>query len=285
MPSPFSFADKRVVVTGAASGMGRAAVTHLLADGAEVHAIDVMPIDLPVAETYRLDLRDPVAIDGVTARIAADLGPLDAVLNCAGLPHSSFAPAEIFQVNFLGMRRLTEGLAPLVRSGGAIGSIASKAGINWPSLRPTIDEVLPLDDDAARTWFASRPELHEEAYGFSKACVIVWTMVQATPYGRRGLRINCVSPGATDTPMMDHFRKRRTEEQLVRATGVIGRMARPEEPALALLFLASDAASYVSGVNLVVDAGALAGFVNGQLAPPDVAQYADADVEGGVGLQ
>jgi NAD(P)-dependent dehydrogenase (short-subunit alcohol dehydrogenase family) len=82
--------------------------------------------------------------------------------------------------------------------------------------------------------------------------------------------------------MMDHFRKGRTVDQLNKATGTIGRMSRPEEQAYPLLFLVSDAASYISGVNIVVDAGALAGFVTGQLTPPDVAAYKKVDESGAI---
>jgi len=277
MTSPFSFAGKTVVITGAFSGMGRAAAEYLVADGATVHALDIRPVDIPgLASFRRLDLGDRAAIDRVAGEVTEALeGPLDILLNCAGLPHSSFPAEQIFQVNYLGSRRLTEALVPVMPRGGAVANIASKSGIDWPSLRPVIEELLPLDDDAATAWFAEHTELHANAYGFSKACVIVYTMTQATPLGSRGLRVNCTAPGATDTPMMEHFRKGRTEEQLTRATGVVGRMSTPAEQALPLLFLASDAASYVSGVNLVVDAGALAGFMFGQLTPPDVKQYQD----------
>lgn len=260
-------------MTGAFSGMGRAAAEYLAGDGAEVHAIDVKPVDLPVAASYEVDLRDPGAIDDVAARIAASLGSFDILLNCAGLPHSSFPANEIFQVNYLALRRLTNALVPSIPRGGCVGNITSKSGLNWPELRTTIEEVLPLDDHAATKWFAGRADLHASAYGFSKACATFWSITQATPLGAKGIRINCISPGATDTPMMEHFRKGRTADQLNKATGVIGRMSRPEEQAYPLLFLASDAASYVSGVNLVVDAGALAGFISGQLTPPDTGTY------------
>ncbi|MEU8803244.1 coniferyl-alcohol dehydrogenase [Spirillospora sp. NPDC048819] len=280
----FGFAGKRVAVTGSYSGMGRAAVEHLLADGAEVHALDLRENELAVTSFQPLDLRDPAAIDQAATKLARSLdGPLDVLLNCAGLPHSSFTAPDIMQVNFFGLRRLTEAMLPAMTSGGAIASIASKAGINWPEQLDAIQELLALgDDDAAGEWFAARPELAEHAYGFSKACVIVYTMARAAHLAPRGIRMNAISPGATDTPMMEHFRKKRTDEQLRKSTGGIGRMSRPEEQALPLLFLAADAASYVSGVNLVIDGGALGGFVTGELAPPEVPQY--AGVRGGAGI-
>ena len=74
--------------------------------------------------------------------------------------------------------------------------------------------------------------------------------------------------------MMEHFRKKRTDEQLRKSTGAIGRLSTPEEQAYPLIFLVSDEASYVSGINVVVDGAALGGFITGELEPPEVPQYA-----------
>jgi NAD(P)-dependent dehydrogenase (short-subunit alcohol dehydrogenase family) len=282
LTSPFSFTGKRVVMTGAFSGMGRAAAEYLIADGAEVHALDVKPLEYEGATFYQLDLNDPAAIDEVSAAVAKAVPDIDILLHCAGLPHSSFPYDQIFHVNFIGLRRLNANLLPNLHPGASIGIIASKSGINWPSLQDTLKEVIHLDDAAAVDWFEKREDLHSEAYGFSKACVLFWALNQTTPLGEKGIRINCIAPGATDTPMMDHFRKGRTVDQLNKATGTIGRMSRPEEQAYPLLFLVSDAASYISGVNIVVDAGALAGFVTGQLTPPDVAAYKKVDESGAI---
>jgi NAD(P)-dependent dehydrogenase (short-subunit alcohol dehydrogenase family) len=202
MPSPFGFAGKRIVMTGAFSGMGRAAAEYLVADGAEVHAIDVRPLEFPVTASYQVDLRDTAAIDQVAARITESVGSFDILLNCAGLPHSSFPADEIFQVNYLALRRLTSALVPCIPAGGCVASITSKSGLNWPEVRPAIEETFPLDDAAAAAWFARRTDLHEGAYSFSKACATLWSITQATPLGEKGVRINCISPGATDTPMM-----------------------------------------------------------------------------------
>jgi len=275
--SLFGFDGKRVVITGCFSGMGRAAVERLLADGAEVHALDIKRNDLPVASHRELDLRDPVAIGQVTEDLLGSVdGPIDAVFNCAGLPHSSFPAPDIMQVNFFGLRQLTEGLLTALQPGSSVSHIASKSGINWPEQLETIQELLALPtDDEGRAWFDKHTELHENAYGFSKACVIVYTMARAAQISSRGIRMNSIAPGATDTPMMEHFRKGRTEEQLSAATGGIGRMSRPEEQAYPLLFLGSEAASYVSGVTLVVDGGSLGGFITGELTPPTTANYAN----------
>ena len=273
--SLFSFEGKNVVITGAYSGMGRAAAEILQKQGAKVHVLDIREVEYPVASFHELDLRDTAGIARVAREVVDAVGgPIDILLNCAGLPHSSFPAPDIMQVNFFGLRQLTELLVEHMPDGSAIGHIASKSGIDWKDNLEAIQELLRLDPQDAPGWFASHPEYHDNAYGFSKACVIVYTMSRAVSLARRNIRMNAISPGATDTPMMEHFRKKRTDEQLRKSTGAIGRLSTPEEQAYPLIFLVSDEASYVSGINVVVDGAALGGFITGELEPPEVPQYA-----------
>src|SRR5579862_4144003 len=125
----WGFEGKRAVVTGAASGMGQVLTDLLIEDGSEVHAIDLRRTNAPVAQSYTADLADRSAVDDLVAAIP---GPVDALFNCAGL--SITAPPElVHRVNFLGLRRLTEGLLRGMPSGAAIVNIASKAGQIWPA--------------------------------------------------------------------------------------------------------------------------------------------------------
>ena len=124
MKDPLQYEGKRVVVTGAASGMGESCATILSELGAEVHGVDIKEGPAPVAAFHLCDLGDPVQIDKAVAEIG---GPVDALFNCAGLPTT--APGQkIVLVNFIGHRHLTESILPSMPEGSSIGFISSAAG-------------------------------------------------------------------------------------------------------------------------------------------------------------
>jgi NAD(P)-dependent dehydrogenase (short-subunit alcohol dehydrogenase family) len=264
----FNYDRKRVVVTGTASGMGRAAARLLAEDGAEVHALDLAATDLPGVQSYEVDLRDSQAVREVAAQLPDGI---DALLNCAGvgrLPNS----LDVAKVNFIGLRRLTEELLPKIPAGGAVGNIASKSGGYWPRILSEIEPVLAIDDDeAAAEWFEQHPRM-SDPYGFSKACVVVYTMARAAELAPQRIRMNSIAPGAT---MTGFFRGADPleNESLRKSIANIGRLSEPEEQALPLIFLCSDAASYVSGINLIVDAGNQGGYITGRVEPPALAPY------------
>src|SRR5262249_12305193 len=102
MTRPFSYEGKRVIVTGAASGMGAATVAMLAELGAEIHALDVRPVEGPVTRAYDCDCGDPDAIDLTVGLIG---GPVHALFNVAGVPQTQ-APLRVLGVNFLGLRHV-----------------------------------------------------------------------------------------------------------------------------------------------------------------------------------
>ena len=152
----FDYSDKRVIVTGAASGMGAATVAMLLDCGAEVHALDIAAVDAAVAGTYETDCGDPASIDATLATIG---GPVHALFNVAGVPQT-LAPDRVFGVNFLGLRHLSEQvLAGPMAEGGAIAHVASKAGSGWRAHLPAIQDALATPDLASgAAWAAGDTE-------------------------------------------------------------------------------------------------------------------------------
>jgi NAD(P)-dependent dehydrogenase (short-subunit alcohol dehydrogenase family) len=250
------YAGKRVVVTGAASGMGAAAASTLVDLGAEVHALDLKPIAAKVAQSIETDLRDPASIDAAVARLPERV---DVHLNCAGLPGPPFTNLDTMLVNFVGLRHLTEAVIPRIVDGGAIASITSVAGMGF---RKNLDAVKALvgtpDFAAGKAWCEANPD-KANGYLFSKQCIIWYTMVRAGELVPRRIRMNCLSPAPTDTPMLPAFHAQ-VNRQFIdeHFQAPIGRNATPEEMAEPLILLASDAARFVSGVNLFVDYGYLA---------------------------
>jgi NAD(P)-dependent dehydrogenase (short-subunit alcohol dehydrogenase family) len=250
---PFRYDGKRVVVTGAASGMGAATVAMLSTAGAEVHALDIAPVDGPAAGTYETDCGDPASIDMTLDRIGT---PLHCLFNVAGVPQTH-APDRVFGVNFLGLRHITERvLDGMMSDGGAIAHVASKAGSGWRNHLPSILEVLATPDLASGSAWASA-NLAElgDPYFFSKECVVVYTMKRAHELLDRGIRMNCLSPGPIDSPMMPKFREALGSALLDWTAAQVGRMGRPDEMAGPLVFLNSDEASYVNGLDLMADGG------------------------------
>lgn len=254
MSRPFSYEGKRVIVTGAASGMGAATVAMLSDLGAEVHALDVRPIEGPVARAYECDCGDPDAIDLTVGQIG---GPVHALFNIAGVPQTQ-PPLTVLGVNFLGLRHITEAVLPVIPEGGAVAHVASLAGSGWQAHLGEIDRLLATPDFAAgRAWGEEHLAKYDDPYFFSKECVIVYTMRRSREtLLERGVRMNCLSPGPVDSPMMVDFRQALGDKTIDwTAEQANGRLGRPDEMAGPLVFLNSDEASYVSGHNLIADAG------------------------------
>jgi len=250
------YAGKRVVVSGASSGMGAAAARTLIDLGAEVHALDIKPIEAKVEQALEVDLRQRDSIDAATRKLPASI---DALFNCAGLPGPPFSNLDTMLANFVGLRHLTETLLPRIPKGGAIASITSVAGMGF---RKNLENVKALcatkDFDAARAWCEAHPD-KANGYLFSKQCIIWYTLQRAVDLVALGIRMNCLSPAPTDTPMLPVFHAQVTRDFLEKHfLAPIGRNATPEEMAEPLVLLNSNAARFVSGINLFVDWGYLA---------------------------
>ncbi len=253
-------AGKRIVITGAASGIGAAAVEQHLADGDKVIALDIKPITAKVEQALRCDMADPASI---AAALAAIDGPVDALLNIAGLP-GTVAPELIMRVNTLGLREITQGLLDRIQRGGAIVNVASIAGFNWARHLKDITELLATPNYAEGVeWCAAHPMDGNVAYHFSKECVVVYTMQMAGPALARGLRCNSVSPGPVATPLLPDFKQQAGSGQLDWVIDVIGRAAEPGEIAEVVKYLATGPASFVNGRDLIVDRGFSAGIATG----------------------
>ena len=264
--SLFSYAGKKAVLTGGASGVGAAAVELLAAAGCDdLTVLDVVEPQGPATDFIPTDMSDPDAVDAAAAAIGDGVDVLFNNAGVAGVHPSDF----VIRVNYLGLRRLTEGLLPAMARGGAIVNTASIAGQGWPGHLAEISELLAIDDwDAALAWVADHGDLIDPApYEFSKELVQVWTMLSSRrTYLDFGVRTNSVCPGVIDTPLLDDFRRHMTEKLIdwsVAQSG--GAILTPDDIARSLVMLGSDASVAMNGHNTVADHGFSAWMATGQV--------------------
>ena len=264
MANPFSYEGKNVVVTGAATGVGAALLDVLAELGAEnVTVLDVKQPTGPHDRYLEVNLADESAVEAAAAEIPR---PVHALFNNAGVADTS-PPRTVIAVNYLALRHLSEALLDRIPDGGAIVNTASTAGGQWPSRIDMINEVLDLGGNWESTlaWLDSH-ELGTQPYAFSKELVQVYTMQSSRPTQARGVRTNRVCPAPIDTPLLKDFRETMTDKLIDwNIEQGNGRPVTPREVGLVLTFLGSDAASYVNGVNLLVDAGFTAAMTTGQV--------------------
>jgi NAD(P)-dependent dehydrogenase (short-subunit alcohol dehydrogenase family) len=264
MSDPFGYAGKRVVVTGGATGVGAALLDLLAEVGApEVTVLDIKAPSGPHARFLETDLSDPAAVD---AAIAAVDGSVDVRFNNAGVA-ATLPPRVVLAVNYLALRRLSEGLLDRIPEGGAIVNTASIAGGLWAEHLAPIGELLDLGDwDESLDWVEANLEgVGVDSYSFSKEVVRVWGMRHSHTTIAKGVRTNSVCPAPVETPLLADFRQT-FGENLIQWTVEqgTGRYMTAREVAMPLAFLGSDAAIYINGHDLVTDGGFNAAMATGQ---------------------
>jgi len=250
----FTLTGKVAIVTGASQGMGAEHARTFVELGARVAVADVrreegtaLAKELGAnAEFFDLDVTNPDHWADVVARVAEKWSPATVLVNNAGIPGpvvhtASLAVADYLRTIavdqhgvFFGMRAVIPGM--LESGGGSIVNIASVAG------------------------FAHVRHVPNAAYTAAKFAVRGLTRAAAMEYGEQGVRVNCVLPGPVLTPMLARGSATDAAMQAVGDSVVLKRCAQPREVSNLVAFLASDAASYVTGSDHFVDGGQAAGW-------------------------
>lgn len=254
---------KRALVVGGATGMGAAAAKSAAELGAEVIVMDYAPVNYDVAKALSVDLRDPASIDSAIEQLG---GPVHAVFSAAGIADGP----DLMKINFIGHRHLIERLLDNGRlpSGSAICFISSVAGMGWENDLPLLTEFLATPDYAAADSWAKAHEsegiIH---YGFSKKAINAYVATQGYPLLKKGVRINAICPGPTDTPLAQaNADLWLTFAQDYRdVTG--SKVHTPEQMGDVMCFLNSAAAFGINGITLLVDYGHTMASLTGAYPP------------------
>jgi NAD(P)-dependent dehydrogenase (short-subunit alcohol dehydrogenase family) len=233
-------ANKVCVVTGAASGIGRAVVELFQDEGGRVAALDRSPAvhDGPGSLPLECDVSDEASVSLAFDRVATELGPVDALVTSAGVAlESEFAETELADWNDVIAVNLTGSF------------LCAKHAVRRRS------------DPCSLVFISSMSALvataDEAAYCASKAGVIGLMRSVAVDCAPLNVRSNCICPGVVDTPMNEPMWQVRGGEfrRMVEDSHPVGRLGRPIDIAQTALFLASDESSFVTGSSLVVDGG------------------------------
>jgi NAD(P)-dependent dehydrogenase (short-subunit alcohol dehydrogenase family) len=246
------YLDRYVVVVGCASGIGEATARLLTDLGADVHGFDCKPPSFECAHFTNVDLAETSSID---AAVDGLNGLVHGLFNCAGISPTR-PPLSILKVNLLGVQHLSSGIVSKMPSGSAIVTTSSNAGLGWRARLPELLELLSINSTEAKLrWLGPRIEGISNAYSYAKEAMTVWTMLQAQTLITRGIRVNCTSPGAVQTPMLEEIARSVPSEIIDQTTQPIARRSLPAEQAWPLVFLNSPLASYINGADVPVDGG------------------------------
>ena len=242
----------RVAITGAAAGIGAASAALLKRDGAHVVAFDIAEPATELDEWIRVDMSDPTSI---AAAADATSARFDALLNIAGLPPREGQAARVLAVNYLGLVNFAERFFDKLNSGAAIVNLASRAGSEWHKNLTQVKALMEVADvDDLKRFVAAHDIDYVRAYHLSKEAVIVWTMRQTQSVLARGLRMNCVSPAAVSTGILEDF-KAAFGERATKGIALAGRAGTPQEIAALVAFLARTESSWIKGANIAIDGG------------------------------
>lgn len=259
MKDYFGYKNKICVVTGAASGIGKATAELLIELNAEVYALDITKVELQgVKKFIEVDLTNKESINRAMEQIPSHI---DSFFGVAGLSGAKTNYYKTFTVNYIANKYITEEyLKNRMSYGSTIAYVTSTGGLYWDKYENEFEKFTN-----AKTWEEMIDVLHSQAkedtlgimaYPLSKRALNYYMAKLAIELGPKKIRVNALLPGSTNTGMKKEFEVEAGGiDALIAETGTAKRLATPEEMAKPLIFLNSDMATFITGLPLIVDAG------------------------------
>ncbi|MGF6093890.1 coniferyl-alcohol dehydrogenase [Pseudomonas sp. 18175] len=242
--------NKTLVITGVSSGIGEETARIAREQGAQVIGVDINPPKVEVDQFIQADLSSQESIDALLAQLPRGI---DGLANIAGLPPTQNAE-RVIKVNLVGLKYLTLNLLPKLADNASIVNLASLAGAGWPDAVASIKAVESLSFADTAAFCEQHEIIGPRSYFFSKEALIAWTLQNRWTWRERGIRVNAVSPGLVDTPILKDFIETlgaRAEEDMK----TMDRPGRATDIAPVVAFLLSDGSRWMRGTNLAVDGG------------------------------
>ncbi len=271
----FGYAGKNVVITGSASGMSKSATELLLELGANVYAIDMNPIDLPVTKAFRADLSKKEEIDRVISELPEKI---DALFLCHGIAYFPGKELLVQLVNFYSQKYMTEQLLNRISNHGSVTYISSVGGFGWQQVYDKAVELINIPTwEEAMDWYQSHSELIQSAYVFSKQCLesYVTYKCMSKEFIDKKIRLNAINPGDTTTGLTEDFNRstsptgdlKEGEEMIsnIFLKSWNGYAAEPKDMGYPMVVIGSDICSYMSGQLIYIDYGLTSSWTSGAL--------------------
>lgn len=258
MKDYFGYVGKICVVTGASSGMGKATTEMLVDLGAIVYALDINECQVEgIASYINCNLSNKDSIDEAFKKIPQEI---DCFFGVAGLSGEKTDYITTFNCDFTANKYITlEYLTKRMTSGSSIVYVTSTAGKYWQNYMKEQTPVIKAegwDNTVAKISKLAKIAPANFAYIFAKRCLSQFACEQSIELSKLGIRVNNVMPGATATGMKDEFeRMAGGSSSLISSNGLIGRLATSEEMAMPIVFAGSNMSSFISGLDIIVDAG------------------------------
>ena len=250
------------VITGAASGMGRLCVESLRGTTDQLVAVDLRAPQIDGTVGIACDISDPTAVADLVTEVQT-LGSFRALAHAAGVSPSMAHSRRVLEIDLVGTALLLDAFEPLVEPGSAALCFSSSSAYQV-ALQGIDPELQALVSDPRAPGFlddaVDRLPDSGMAYAWAKRGVIAVAARAAVAWGRRGGRVNSLAPGLIDTPMGRLEAEQQPVMKLMLEKTPLERLGQPGEVAAVVAFLLSESASFISGIDVLVDGAMLQGL-------------------------